>query len=126
MRNNRAKRWTYILLGVVCTSLGAIGVVIPGLPTTPLLLAASWFFYRSSPHLQELLLGSKLGVYIRDYERLGGMRRRTKVWVVSLMCTMVCCSIILFIHNAAVDWIVGIAGLIGCFVVIFKVPNATE
>lgn len=52
------------------------------------------------------------------------MRPRTKVMVVILMNTMVCCSIHFFIHNTVVDWIVGILGLIGTFVVIFKVPNS--
>lgn len=103
---------------------GLWGVVVPGLPTTPLLLATSWLFYRSSPHLREWLLGSRLGVYIRDYERRGGMRRGTKIFVVGFMCAMVACSIIFFIHNPLVDWIVGIAGAVGSLVVIFKVPNA--
>lgn len=39
------------------------------------------------------------------------------------MVTMVACSIIFFIPNKVVDWIVGIAGLVGCYVVIFRVPN---
>ncbi len=120
----KVKRWIYILLGVVCASLGAIGVVIPGLPTTPLLLAASWFFYRSSPRLQERLLGSSLGIYIRRYQEQGGMRPCTKAWVVCFMAAMVCCSIVLFIPNPIVDWIVGIAGVVGCVVVIFCVPTA--
>lgn len=120
----KVKRWIYILLGVVCASLGAIGVVIPGLPTTPLLLAASWFFYRSSPRLQERLLASSLGIYIRRYQEQGGMRPRTKAWVVCFMAAMVCCSMLFFIHNVVVDWIVGIAGVVGCVVVIFCVPTA--
>lgn len=114
----------YITLGALCVALGALGVVVPGLPTTPLLLAASWLFYRSSPRLQEWLLASRLGVYIRTYHEQGGMRPRTKVWVVVLMSTMVACSIHFFIANGVVDWVVAAAGLIGCLVVIFKVPNA--
>lgn len=120
------RRGLFITLGLLCVVLGTIGIFLPGLPTTPLLLAASWFFYRSSPKLQAWLLASKLGIYIRNYERLGGMRRTTKIWVIALMSTMVCCSITLFIHNTLIDWIVGIAGIIGCLVVIFKVPNARE
>ena len=107
------RRRLYIALGLICVALGTVGIIVPGLPTTPLLLAASWFFYRSSPRLREWLLNSKLGIYIRNYEHLGGMRRTTKVGVVVLMCSVVCCSIIFFIHNALTDWIVGIAGVIG-------------
>ncbi len=114
----------YITLGALCVALGTLGVVVPGLPTTPLLLAASWLFYHSSPRLQEWLLASRLGVYIRTYHAQGGMRPRTKVWVVVLMSTMVACSIHFFIANGVVDWVVAAAGLVGCLVVIFKVPNA--
>lgn len=120
------RRRLYIALGLICVALGTVGIFLPGLPTTPLLLAASWFFYRSSPRLREWLLDSKLGIYIRNYENLGGMRRTTKVGVVVLMCSVVCCSVIFFIHNSLIDWIVGIAGVIGSLVVIFKVPNARK
>ncbi len=106
--------------------LGAVGVVLPGLPTTPFLLAASWLFYRSSPKLQQRLLDSSLGAYIRGYNKRGGMLPATKVWVVVLMTTMVACSIHFFINNSVVDWIVATAGLVGCLVVIFKVPTASR
>lgn len=104
--------------------LGVVGIVVPGLPTTPLLLAASWLFFRSSTRLWQWLIDSRLGVYIRDYQRRGGMRRGSKVMVVVLMASMVASSIIFFIPNPLVDWIVGVAGAVGCYVVIFQVPNA--
>ena len=118
------KRSLYITLGIACVVLGAIGVVVPGLPTTPLILAASWFFYRSSPKLQQRLLESWLGRYIRSYHKQGGMRTSTKVWAVALMATMVLCSVIFFIEGLAGQIIVSVAGLVGCLVVIFKVPDA--
>lgn len=51
---------------------------MPGLPTTPFLLLASWLFYRSSPRLQQWLLDSRLGKYIRSYHSLGGMTATQK------------------------------------------------
>ena len=72
------KRYIYIGLGLLAVGLGALGVVVPGLPTTPFLLLASWLFYRSSPRLQQWLLASWLGRYIRNYQRRGGMTATQK------------------------------------------------
>ena len=120
------KRSLYITLGLTCAVLGAIGVVLPGLPTTPLILATSWFFYRSSPELQKRLLESWLGRYIRNYHKQGGMRTSTKVWAVVLMAAMVTCSVIFFIEGLVGQVAVSAAGLVGCLVVVFKVPNAKK
>lgn len=122
----KAKQILYISASILCIILATIGIVVPGLPTTPLLLAASWMLYRSSPRLQRWLLSSPLGVYIRDYQRRGGMRIKTKVWVVALMLTMVTCSVVFFIDTLWVDCLVVALGLVGSLVVIFKVPNANE
>ena len=106
--------------------LGAVGVVLPGLPTTPLLLAASWLFYRSSPKLQQRLLNSRLGIYIRGYNERGGMRPITKAWAVVLMATMTSLSVALWVNDLVGDIVVATAGFVGCLVVIFKVPNAKK
>ena len=117
-------RYLYILTGGMAVLLGIIGVVVPGLPTTPFVLLASWCFYKSSPRLQAWLLQSFLGKYIRDYTEKGGLTTRKRVYIIALMATMVSMSIIFFIPNTTVDIIVGVAGLIGCIVVGFVVPKA--
>lgn len=119
-------RYLYILTGGIAVLLGIIGVVVPGLPTTPFVLLASWCFYKSSPRLQAWLLQSFLGKYIQDYKEKGGLTTRKRVYIIALMATMVSMSIIFFIPNTTVDIIVGMAGLIGCIVVGFVVPKAKD
>lgn len=119
-----ALRYIFIVCGCIAVILGTIGVVVPGLPTTPLVLLASWCFYKSSPRLQAWLLQSFLGKYIRDYKEKGGLTMRKRLYIIALMATMVSVSIIFFIPNRTVDIIVGVAGLIGCIVVGFVVPKA--
>ena len=119
-----ALSYLYILIGGIAVLLGIIGVVVPGLPTTPFVLLASWCFYKSSPRLQAWLLQSFLGKYIRDYKEKGGLTTRKRLYIIALMVTMVSMSIIFFIPNTTVDIIVGVAGLIGCIVVGFVVPKA--
>ena len=119
-------RYIFIVCGCIAVILGTIGVVVPGLPTTPFVLLASWCFYKSSPRLQAWLLQSFLGKYIRDYKEKGGLTMRKRLYIIALMATMVSVSIIFFIPNRIVDIIVGVAGLIGCIVVGFVVPQAKE
>ena len=121
-----ALRYIFIVCGCIAVILGTIGVVVPGLPTTPFVLLASWCFYKSSPRLQAWLLQSFLGKYIRDYKEKGGITMRKRLYIIALMATMVSVSIIFFIPNRIVDIIVGVAGLIGCIVVGFVVPQAKE
>ena len=121
------KRYLFIALGLLCVALGAAGVVVPGLPTTPFLLLASWLFYRSSPRLQQWLLASWLGRYIRSYHRHGGMTATQKAGAVGVMLFFVLLSAIVFIPSGSVARpIVLAAGAIGILTVLFAVPNATS
>lgn len=119
-------RILFIICGCLSVIAATIGVVVPGLPTTPFVLLASWCFYQSSPRLQAWLLQSFLGKYIRDYKEKGGLTMRKRLYIIALMATMVSISIIFFIPNTTVDIIVGVAGLIGCIVVGVVVPKAKE
>ena len=72
--------------GSVCVGVGILGVFLPGLPTTPLLLLAAFLFARSSPELQRKLLEHRLlGRYIRDYVEKGGLRPRVKWTAIALL-----------------------------------------
>ena len=121
------RRFLYVSSGLVCVGLGALGVVVPGLPTTPFLLLASWLFFRSSPRLQQWLLASWLGKYIRSYHRHGGMTWAQKAGAVGFMAAMILLSIFVFIPAGSVARIVvPIAGAVGALTVIFLVPNASN
>ena len=125
-RANKPVRIIYIALGCLAVILGSIGVVVPGLPTTPFVLLASWCFYKSSPRLRNWLLQSFLGKYIKDYTRRGGLTTRKRIYIILLMTTMVAISTIFFIENMIARIVVWTAGLIGCIVVVFFVPKAKE
>lgn len=121
------KKHIFIALGLLAVGLGALGVVVPGLPTTPFVLLASWLFYRSSPRLQQWLLASWLGKYIRNYQQRGGMTATQKAGAVGIMTAMVLLSAFVFIPAGSVArTIVLVAGAVGALTVIFLVPNAKD
>ena len=112
--------------GVIAVVLGTTGIFVPGLPTTPFVLLASWCFYRSSPRLQAWLLQSFLGKYIREYRDKGGLTVRKRISIILLMATMVAVSTVFFISSMPIRIVVWSAGVIGCIVVGFIVPKAKE
>lgn len=119
------KKTFYIILGLLAVGLGVMGVVVPGLPTTPFMLLASWLFVRSSPRLQAWLLRSWMGKYVRGYRQRGGMTWQQKVGAIGMMTAMVLLSTLVFIPEGSVARIiVPVAGAVGVLVVAFAVPSA--
>ena len=85
----------YVVLGCIFVALGAIGAVLPVMPTTPFLLLASFFFLRSSPRLNDRLMRSPFfGPFLRDWNEHRGVRPRVKVIAVTLMLAAVAASIL--------------------------------
>ena len=46
-------RYLYIVFGTFCLVMGIIGIFLPVLPTTPLLLLTAFCYYRGSDRLYE-------------------------------------------------------------------------
>ena len=69
-----------IALGILCLALGTIGLFLPLLPTTPLILLAAWCFSRSSPRLHRFLLNNKLfGPLIENWMKHGAISLKAKI-----------------------------------------------
>jgi uncharacterized membrane protein YbaN (DUF454 family) len=76
---DHAARLMLIAAGLICVGLGALGIILPGLPTTPFLLLAAYCFARSSEHFHSWLLDHRwFGSYVRNFEEGRGMTRRAK------------------------------------------------
>ena len=83
------RRPLLLATGWFCVGLGAIGIVLPLVPTTPFLLVALWAFSRSSPEIAAKIRNHPIaGAYVRDWEDEGVIPIGAKILAVSMMATM--------------------------------------
>jgi len=79
-------RYGMLALGVVCTAVGIVGVVLPGLPGTVFLLVAVWAFSRSSERFHRWLYDHpRFGQPIRDWHEHRVIPTRAKFLAVTMM-----------------------------------------
>lgn len=96
------RRTLYAATGVVCVGIGAVGVFVPGLPTTIWLMAASYLFLRSHPRLEAKLVRNRFfGPYLVYLDHPARMPRRAKVVATAMMWTSVSASLGLLLMSGA-------------------------
>ena len=93
-------RTLWFIAGTICVMLGAIGIVLPILPTTPFLLAAAACYYKSSERMHRWLLNNKwFGEYIRNYTDGKGLTRKTKIIALTVLWITIILSTIFMLNR---------------------------
>ncbi len=104
-------RLPYLLLGFLFVTLGYIGVVVPGMPTTIFMIMAVWAFKRSSPRFEQWLLNHRVfGPTLRDWDEHKAITLRTKYIAIGTMIAFAGVSIF-FIKKPVVQAIVALSVL---------------
>lgn len=98
--------WLWLLAAYLSLGLGIVGVILPGLPTVPFILLASWCAARGSRRLHAWLRRHRtFGPMIRDWEANGAVSRRAK-WLATVM--MAIASLLMWLSPApAWAWALG-------------------
>ncbi|ATE62834.1 hypothetical protein CCZ27_21655 [Thauera sinica] len=79
-------RIAFLWLGCIALLLGALGVVLPLLPTTPFVLLAAACFARGSERFHRRLLAHRIaGPIVREWEEHRSMPPGVKPWAFGLM-----------------------------------------
>lgn len=69
----------YLVAGLLSLLLAAIGALVPLLPTVPFVILAAFCFGRSSPRLEQRLVGhARFGPHIRAWRSRGAISRAGK------------------------------------------------
>ena len=85
----------FIIGGFVLLALGVAGIVIPVLPATPFLLAASFCFMKSSPRLYRWIMGNRfIGPRIERI-RGAGLTAKEKISIYIFACALIIPIIVL-------------------------------
>jgi uncharacterized protein len=93
-------RALWLSTGLVCVGLGAIGMVLPVLPTTPFLLAAAACFCKSSTKMYDWLVGNRwFGEYLRNYKEGRGLPMRTKITALTVLWATIGISTVLILSR---------------------------
>jgi len=128
IKKNRIIRALYIVGGTLSLALAILGIVVPGLPTTPFALLSAFLYAKSSRKLYNWLLNNRiLGPRIKNYQRRQGVTRKGKVGVIIFMTLMVLFSSFVVIqNNITIRMVILSLGLVGAVTVWFFVPTAKD
>ncbi|MFH1299513.1 MAG: YbaN family protein [Planctomycetota bacterium] len=119
------KKVVYLCLAALCFVLGALGVALPVLPTTPFLLLTSYFLIRTSPRLNQSLLRSPvLGQVLKDWQQDGGVRLSVKIQAISIVIAIVLATLIFSPLSIPLKALLAVLASIGILVVI-RLPRLT-
>jgi len=83
---NKVTRFLLIICGSFSVAFAVLGIFLPLLPTTPLLLLAAYCFGRSSDKIHSWLINNKLfGNYIKNYQAGKGIPLHSKITAITSM-----------------------------------------
>ncbi len=111
----------WIVLG-----LGAVGVFIPVLPTTPLVLLAAFLFAKSSPRCHAWLCKTRIyRAYVLPFLEQGGIPFKRKLHILGLSYTIMGISAVL-VQKPLVWAILGAVALFLLWLMCVRIPTVGD
>ena len=80
------KKFLYFIAGCVCIAMAYIGVITPGIPYSPFIVAAAFCFARSSERAHRWIMTHKLfGPFLTDWSTKRVFPQRMKYLMIAMM-----------------------------------------
>ncbi len=106
------KRLFFLSLGTTFFGIGAVGVILPVLPTTPFILLSVFCFGKSSKRAERWISNNRyFGSYIENYKNKNGVPLDIKLKSIAFLWIMLIISIIFFFNNNYIPLILSIVGI---------------
>lgn len=119
----KLKRVVLLAIAWLACILGFVGVVVPVLPTTPLLLLATFLFAKASPRCQAWIEGTKAyQTYVLPFKQAGGITVRVKVRMLVVSYILMGVSA-LVVRRPLVWTILGCVSLFLLWLVVLRIPT---
>ena len=116
------RRVLYLVAGFALVGLATLGIFLPLLPTTPLLLLAAWCFANSSEKCHQWLLNHRVfGSIIRNWQENRCIPLKAKLLSVSMIVLFGGYAVGYRIENLTIRIIGGLLCLTGLFFVL-RIP----
>jgi uncharacterized membrane protein YbaN (DUF454 family) len=119
----KLKRALFTVAGTIFLGLGAVGIVLPILPTTPFLLLAAACYLNGAERMHRWLLGNRLfGSYIKNYREGKGMSARAKIFTLTLLWVTILYSALFVVDLWAIQAVL-VAVCIGVTIHLVRIPT---
>jgi uncharacterized membrane protein YbaN (DUF454 family) len=123
-RKQKIFRTSLFIAGTFSLVLGAVGVFLPILPTTPFLLLSAACYLRSSERMHKWLLNNRwFGNYIRNYQEGKGIPLKTKVLAMIVLWGAILYSAFIVLDEILIAQIVLLAIALGVSIHLVRLPN---
>lgn len=109
-----------------CFALGCIGVFVPVLPTTPLLLLATFLFARSSKRCHDWICSTKVyKSYVLAFKEAGGMPATSKARMLTVSYAVLAVSAML-VKKPFVWAVLVCVAVFLLWLVAFRIPTVAQ
>ncbi len=125
-KRSRVVKVLWLTAGFFLVGIGMVGIIVPGLPTTPFMILAAACFARSSQRFYRWVITNRLfGPQVRRFREGQGISLRGKVFSVSAMSLFILLSVIFFIPDH-LWWVKALALVLGGTGVVYILTRPTD
>ena len=97
-------RGLWFVIGLISMIVGLVGIPVPGLPTTPLMILAAACFAKSSQRFYDWIINNKMfGEHVKNYREGNGIPKRSKPIILGTMWIFVLFAVLIAIPDDAPD-----------------------